>query len=97
MVFGEITTRAKVDYEAVVRKTCKEIGFVSDDVGLDADKCKARPHGCWAATRVLARVDARCRGQMPCCLPLSHTSSSPPRSPCSPPRPTPTAAGAGAH
>lgn len=40
MVFGEITTRAKVDYEAVVRKTVKEIGFISDDVGLDADKCK---------------------------------------------------------
>lgn len=40
MVFGEITTRAKVDYEAVVRKTVKEIGFISDDVGLDSDKCK---------------------------------------------------------
>lgn len=40
MVFGEITTKAKVDYEAVVRKTCREIGFISDDVGLDADKCK---------------------------------------------------------
>eukprot|EP00199_Chlamydomonas_sp_CCMP681_P002309 CAMPEP_0119103252 /NCGR_PEP_ID=MMETSP1180-20130426/1729_1 /TAXON_ID=3052 ORGANISM="Chlamydomonas cf sp, Strain CCMP681" /NCGR_SAMPLE_ID=MMETSP1180 /ASSEMBLY_ACC=CAM_ASM_000741 /LENGTH=393 /DNA_ID=CAMNT_0007087705 /DNA_START=39 /DNA_END=1220 /DNA_ORIENTATION=+ len=40
MVFGEITTKAKVDYEAVVRKTCREIGFTSDDVGLDADKCK---------------------------------------------------------
>lgn len=40
MVFGEITTRAKVDYEAVVRKTCRDIGFISDDVGLDADKCK---------------------------------------------------------
>ena len=40
MVFGEITTKAKVDYEAIVRKTCKEIGFTSDDVGLDGDKCK---------------------------------------------------------
>lgn len=40
MVFGEITTNAKVDYEAVVRKTCREIGFTSEDVGLDADKCK---------------------------------------------------------
>ena len=40
MVFGEITTSAKVDYEKVVRDTCREIGFVSDDVGLDADKCK---------------------------------------------------------
>jgi len=43
MVFGEITTKAKVDYEAIVRKTCREIGFTSADVGLDADKCKVRP------------------------------------------------------
>lgn len=42
MVFGEITTNAKVDYEAIVRKTCKDIGFVSEDVGLDADNCKVR-------------------------------------------------------
>lgn len=42
MVFGEITTKAKVDYEAIVRKVCKEIGFTSEDVGLDADKCKVR-------------------------------------------------------
>lgn len=42
MVFGEITTKAKVDYEAIVRKTCREIGFTSEDVGLDADKCKVR-------------------------------------------------------
>ena len=27
MVFGEITTKAKVDYEKVVRQACKEIGF----------------------------------------------------------------------
>eukprot|EP00803_Ostreobium_quekettii_P011505 evm.model.scf_3640.1 EVM.evm.TU.scf_3640.1 scf_3640:4903-9094(+) len=44
MVFGEITTTAKVDYEAVVRKTCREIGFTSADVGLDADKCKVVVH-----------------------------------------------------
>lgn len=42
MIFGEITTSAKVDYEKVVRDTCREIGFISDDVGLDADKCKVR-------------------------------------------------------
>lgn len=44
MVFGEITTKAKVDYEAVVRRVCKEIGFVSDDVGLDGDKCRVVVH-----------------------------------------------------
>jgi S-adenosylmethionine synthetase len=44
MVFGEITTKAKVDYEAIVRKTCREIGFTSEDVGLDADTCKVLVH-----------------------------------------------------
>ncbi|MED6193132.1 S-adenosylmethionine synthase 1 [Stylosanthes scabra] len=39
MVFGEITTKANVDYEKIVRDTCRLIGFVSDDVGLDADNC----------------------------------------------------------
>ncbi|XP_020412496.1 S-adenosylmethionine synthase [Prunus persica] len=40
MVFGEITTKAKVDYEKIVRDTCRTIGFVPDHVGLDADNCK---------------------------------------------------------
>ena len=40
MIFGEITTTAKVDYEKVVRDTCRGIGFTSADVGLDADTCK---------------------------------------------------------
>ena len=44
MVFGEITTKAKVDYEAIVRKTCRDIGFTSEDVGLDADTCKVLVH-----------------------------------------------------
>ena len=28
------------DYEKILRDTCRKLGFVSDDVGLDADKCK---------------------------------------------------------
>nr|AHH25132.1 S-adenosylmethionine synthetase-2 [Guzmania wittmackii x Guzmania lingulata] len=40
MVFGEITTKANVDYEKIVRDTCRVIGFTSDGVGLDADRCK---------------------------------------------------------
>ncbi|KAI7725036.1 hypothetical protein M8C21_029807 [Ambrosia artemisiifolia] len=39
MVFGEITTKAVVDYEKIVRDTCRNTGFTSADVGLDADKC----------------------------------------------------------
>lgn len=44
MVLGEITTKAKVDYEAVVRKVCRDVGFISDDVGLSADTCKVLMH-----------------------------------------------------
>ncbi|THU68603.1 hypothetical protein C4D60_Mb08t05610 [Musa balbisiana] len=40
MVFGEITTKGNIDYEKIVRDTCRAIGFTSEDVGLDADHCK---------------------------------------------------------
>ena len=46
MVFGEITTLAKVDYEKVVRDTCREVGFIAADVGLDADNCKVWLYAC---------------------------------------------------
>jgi S-adenosylmethionine synthetase len=35
-----ITTKACLDYEKIVRDTCQAIGFLSDDVGLDAYKCR---------------------------------------------------------
>jgi len=44
MVFGEITTKAKVDYERVVRDTCIEIGFNSPEIGLDGENCKVLQH-----------------------------------------------------
>lgn len=39
-VIGEITTKANVDYEKIVRNTCRGIGYSSLEVGLDADNCK---------------------------------------------------------
>jgi len=44
MVFREITTKANEDYEKIVRDTCRSIGFVFDDVGLDADQCQGMDH-----------------------------------------------------
>ena len=40
MVFGEITTNAEVDYEAVVRGAIEQIGFDHPDKGLDFKTCE---------------------------------------------------------
>ncbi len=36
---GEVTTSAVVDYRTVARETIRDIGFVSSDMGYDADTC----------------------------------------------------------
>lgn len=38
-VMGEITTNAKVDFEAIIRNTIKDIGYTHSDIGFDADNC----------------------------------------------------------
>ena len=40
LVIGEITTTAKVDYEAVVRNIIREIGYTDASIGFDADACE---------------------------------------------------------
>ena len=40
LVTGEITTDAKVDFEAIVRQTIREIGYTAKEIGLDADNCR---------------------------------------------------------
>lgn len=42
MAFGEITTTAVVDYEAVIRQTLREIGYDSEDKGLNCETCEIR-------------------------------------------------------
>ncbi len=39
---GEITTKAKVDYEAVARKVIREVGYTDNDIGFNADTCKVQ-------------------------------------------------------
>ena len=40
MVFGEITTTANIDYEAIVRLKVREIGYDDPDIGIDYQSCR---------------------------------------------------------
>ena len=39
LVMGEITSQAQVDFQQIVRDTVREIGYTSDDMGINADTC----------------------------------------------------------
>lgn len=39
MIFGEITTKGKLNYEQIVREAVKNVGYDSADIGLDYKKC----------------------------------------------------------
>jgi S-adenosylmethionine synthetase len=39
LVAGEITTKATLDFQKIVRSTVRDIGFTSSQVGFDADTC----------------------------------------------------------
>ena len=42
VVAGEITADASVDYEGIARSVAAEIGYTSEDIGLDADTAEVR-------------------------------------------------------
>lgn len=42
VIGGEITTNAKVDYEAVARDVMRKIGYTAEDLGIDADTCEIK-------------------------------------------------------
>ena len=39
LIMGEITTETYVDFQSVVRDTIRDIGYVSSDMGFDANTC----------------------------------------------------------
>ena len=39
---GEITSKARVDYEKIARDTVREIGYTHKDIGFDADTCEVQ-------------------------------------------------------
>ncbi len=40
VIAGEVTTKAKVDYEAIARQAIKDIGYTDEAVGMDGDTCE---------------------------------------------------------
>lgn len=42
MVMGEISTKASVDYEKIVRETIREIGYDDDAKGFNCDTCEVK-------------------------------------------------------
>jgi|CXWL01.1.fsa_nt_gi S-adenosylmethionine synthetase len=44
VVFGEITTEARLDYEAIIRKAIAGIGYTIPGIGFESSSCKVENH-----------------------------------------------------
>ena len=42
LIMGEISSKAKVDYEKIARETIREIGYDSDEKGFNCDTCQVK-------------------------------------------------------
>ena len=40
VIAGEITSKADVDIEKIVRDTMRKVGYTADEIGIGADTCK---------------------------------------------------------
>jgi S-adenosylmethionine synthetase len=72
MVFGEITTEAKLDYEKIVRQAVRNIGFDSFENDLSSTKSKGLN---WQDCEVLVRINQ----QSPDIAVGVHVGRDPPR------------------
>ena len=59
VVAGEITTKAKVDFEAIIRAAVREIGYVNDDDVFHADKIFINNYLTGQSPDIAQGVDAR--------------------------------------
>lgn len=41
-MFGEITSHAEVDYAAIARQACRDIGYTHEELGFNADTAEVK-------------------------------------------------------